>query len=80
MSGAARAGVRMDNGILRRLWKEEAGQTATEYMLLVSVVVIGVVAAAYVFIPQFKDGVANLAGDVSTILDCGKIGTGDGCR
>lgn len=58
----------------------ESGQTATEYMLLVSVVVIAVVAAAYVFMPAFKDGVMKLSEDVSTILDCGKIGTGGGCR
>lgn len=49
-------------------------------MLLVSVVVIAVVAAAYVFVPQFQQGVQELSNDVSTILDCGKIGTGGGCR
>jgi Flp pilus assembly pilin Flp len=55
---------------------DEAGQTATEYMLLVSVVVIAVVAAAYVFVPQFQQGVQKLASDVSTILDGGCI---NGC-
>ena len=55
----------------------EEGQTATEYMLIISVVVIAVVAAAYVFVPAFKAGVADLGKDVKKILSDGKI-TGDG--
>lgn len=61
---------------IKRFLSDEAGQTATEYMLIVSVVVIAVVAAAYQFIPAFKQGVASLAIDVSTILDGGCI---NGC-
>ena len=52
----------------------EEGQTATEYMLIISVVVIAVVAAAYTFVPTFQQGVADLAEDVKTILDGGQIG------
>ena len=52
----------------------EEGQTATEYMLIISVVVIAVVAAAYTFVPIFQQGVKDLAEDVKTILDGGKIG------
>ena len=64
---------------IKRFLNEEAGQTATEYMLLVSVIVIAVVAAAYVFVPQFQAGVQQLALDVSTILDGGCInGCADG--
>lgn len=48
-------------------------------MLLVSVVVIAVVAAAYVFVPQFQKGVKELSNDVSTILDCGKINKAGRC-
>jgi Flp pilus assembly pilin Flp len=55
---------------------DEAGQTATEYMLIISVIVIAVVAAAYVFVPSFQTGVSKLASDVSTILDGGCI---NGC-
>ncbi len=76
-SAAERGHVR---SALQRFIDEENGQTATEYMLLVSVVVIAVVAAAYVFMPAFKDGVMKLSEDVSTILDCGKIGMGGACR
>jgi Flp pilus assembly pilin Flp len=57
-----------------RFIREEEGQTATEYMLLISVIVIAIVAAAYVFIDPFKAGVTKLAQDVSSILDSGKIG------
>jgi len=52
----------------------EEGQTATEYMLIISVIVIAIVAAAYVFVPTFKNGVSALSQDVSTILDKGIIG------
>lgn len=89
-TGTSAAERRRVRSVLRRFIKRkndrknrkngQVGQTATEYMLLVSVVVIAVVAAAYVFMPSFKDGVDKLSKDVSTILDCGKIGTGDGCR
>ena len=52
----------------------ESGQTSTEYMLLVSVVVTAIVAVAFVFVPTFQDGVLSLAGDVRSILDNGTIG------
>lgn len=47
----------------------ERGQTATEYMLMVSVVVVAVVAGAYAFVPSFTSGVGELSMDVSQILD-----------
>ena len=53
----------------------EEGQTATEYMLIISVIVIAVVAAAYTFVPTFQEGVQALANDVKSILDTGKIGS-----
>lgn len=56
------------------LLKEEEGQSTVEYMLLISVIVIAIVAAAYVFIQPFKDGVLDLANDVKRILSDGKIG------
>lgn len=43
-------------------------------MLIVSVIVIGVVAAAYAFVPTFRSGVNALASDVASILDTGMIG------
>ncbi len=53
---------------------DEEGQSTVEYMLLISVIVIALVAAAYVFVPVFEQGVKELAGDVRKILSTGKIG------
>ena len=61
-------------GILRSLLRDEEGQSTVEYMLLISVIVIAIVAAAYVFIEPFKQGVQDLANDVKKILSDGKIG------
>lgn len=60
--------------MLRELLKDEEGQSTVEYMLLISVIVIAIVAAAYVFIEPFRDGVSDLGKDVKKILSDGKIG------
>ena len=59
--------------LAKSLIRDEEGQTATEYMLIISVIVVAVVAAAYVFIEPFQKGVENLANDVKTILRGGVI-------
>jgi Flp pilus assembly pilin Flp len=56
------------------LLRDEEGQSTVEYMLLISVIVIAIVAAAYVFIEPFKAGVQDLGNDVKKILSDGKIG------
>src|SRR2546423_14856341 len=50
------------------------GQTSTEYMLTISVIVIAVTAAAYFYVPSFQNGVLQLAQDTSRILQTGQIG------
>jgi Flp pilus assembly pilin Flp len=60
--------------LIKSLLKDEEGQSTVEYMLLISVIVIAIVAAAYVFIEPFKQGVQDLANDVKKILSDGKIG------
>ena len=60
--------------MIKSLLKDEEGQSTVEYMLLISVIVIAIVAAAYVFIEPFKQGVLDLANDVKKILSDGKIG------
>ena len=60
--------------MLSELVRDEEGQSTVEYMLLISVIVIAIVAAAYVFIEPFKQGVQDLANDVKRILSDGKIG------
>ena len=58
---------------LQRFFKEEEGQSTVEYMLLISVVVIAIVAAAYVFLEPFQDGVSELGEDVKGGLNSGQI-------
>ncbi|HVO29881.1 MAG TPA: hypothetical protein VMV18_04060 [bacterium] len=60
--------------MFRRFRHSDAGQTATEYMMMISVVVVAIVAAAYIFVPSFQDGVSALAEDTSSILDNGTVG------
>lgn len=45
------------------------GVSTTEYMLLVSVIVLGVVAAGFVLVPIFSEGVAAVAEDVKAMLE-----------
>ena len=60
--------------MIKDLLRDEEGQSTVEYMLLISVIVIAIVAAAYVFIEPFKQGVLDLGKDVKKILSDGKIG------
>ena len=60
--------------LIRSLLRDEEGQSTVEYMLLISVIVIAIVAAAYVFIEPFKQGVLDLGKDIKKILSDGKIG------
>ena len=60
--------------MIKELLRDEEGQSTVEYMLLISVIVIAIVAAAYVFIEPFKEGVLDLAKDIKKILSDGKIG------
>jgi Flp pilus assembly pilin Flp len=60
--------------MIKELLRDEEGQSTVEYMLLISVIVIAIVAAAYVFIDPFKQGVLDLAKDIKKILSDGKIG------
>lgn len=50
-----------------RTWAER-GQTATEYLMVISVVVIGIVAASYLYVAPFQNGVNDLATDVEARL------------
>ena len=60
--------------MIKELLRDEAGQSTVEYMLLISVIVIAIVAAAYVFIEPFKQGVLDLGKDVKKLWSDGKIG------
>ena len=47
------------------------GQSGSEYMMVISVVTIAVVGAAYMFVPQFHQGTLALGNDVKDILGTG---------
>jgi len=48
-----------------KLFRNSKGQSATEYMLIIAVVVLGLVSAASHFIPAFNAAVGTLAQNVS---------------
>jgi len=54
--------------------QEEEGQSTVEYMLLISVIVIAIVAAAYTFVPLFQEGVKKLGEDIKKALSTGQLG------
>ncbi len=51
--------------------RRRRGQSTTEYMLLISVVVLAILAAAYTFLEPFQAGVGELGNDVSYSLATG---------
>ncbi len=59
---------------LKRLWSDESGQGATEYMLIIGVIVLAILLAAYSFVPVFEEGVKSLADRVKNVLGMGAKG------
>lgn len=54
------------------------GQATTEYVLLIAVLVVGVVAAAYAFVPLFDEGMDGLDDDAGSLFEQGtRAGSGD---
>ena len=49
--------------------RSDRGQTATEYMLIVAVVVLALVAAAAKLVPKFKSGVEVMGGNIEKHLE-----------
>ncbi|MEE2750905.1 MAG: hypothetical protein VX519_05710 [Myxococcota bacterium] len=56
-----------------KIVRSRKGQSTTEYMLLISVIVIAIVAAGYIFVGSFQDGVESLGNEVSKTLGTGHI-------
>lgn len=48
--------------------REKKGQSATEYMLVLAVIVIGLVSAAQLFVPQFGQAVQQLSQKVISMM------------
>lgn len=63
--------------MIRRL-KNNRGQSATEYMLIVAVIVLGLVAAASHLIPLFRAGVEQLGNNVVQKLETNQKMMGGG--
>jgi len=51
--------------IFKLLRRSERGQSATEYMLIIAVVVLGLIAAASKLIPLFQGGVEDLGQSIT---------------
>jgi len=54
--------------ILRKLWEDESGQGATEYMLVIAVIVLAILGAAYLFVEPFEQGVKKLGENIKALL------------
>ncbi len=61
--------------ILKKLFSEEKGQTATEYMVLMASVVAAILGAAFLFKEKFKTGVEKMGANVQTNLSSGFSGS-----
>lgn len=53
---------------MHKILRNNRGQSATEYMLIIAIVVLGLVAAASKLIPKFQDGVDALGDNVVETL------------
>ncbi|MDO8526792.1 MAG: hypothetical protein Q7T03_03785 [Deltaproteobacteria bacterium] len=53
---------------MHKILRNNRGQSATEYMLIIAIVVLGLVAAASRLIPKFQEGVDQLGTNVVDTL------------
>ena len=56
---------------LFELWNDESGQGATEYMLVLAVIVLAILGAAYLFVEPFEQGVKKLGENIKNLLSGG---------
>jgi Flp pilus assembly pilin Flp len=57
--------AKMIQKFFKKMRRSESGQSATEYMLIIAVVVLGLIAAASKLIPIFQGGVEKLGENIS---------------
>lgn len=55
----------------------ESGQAATEYMLMLGVIVIGLIMAAQAFVPKFADAVKTVSDGVQKCVTTGECKFGN---
>ena len=53
--------------------RTRSGQSSPEYMMVIAVVTIAIVGAAYVFVPSFRSGTEALGTEVAEILGTGQV-------
>lgn len=56
------------------------GQSTVEYVLIIAVLVIGLLVAAYAFVPGFSQGVDGLGDDVEGLFGAGTQNGSGGMR
>lgn len=61
------------SGLVRTLSKRGAGQTSVEYLLVIAVITVAVVGAAWTYVPAFRTGVERVGFDVRRLLRTGQI-------
>ena len=54
----------------------QKGQTSTEYMLIVGVIVLGLLVAAQAFLPEFSEAVKTVGDGVKSCVSGGKCSFG----
>ena len=53
--------------------RSRRGQTSVEYVLVIAVVTVAVVASAWTYVPAFRGGVEALGRDVRAMLQTGRL-------
>ncbi|GEM_PF-5407755 len=59
----------MDKKIWQWMRRNQRGQTATEYVLIVSVIVLGLLAAASALIPNMGKGIGKLSHSLTELFN-----------
>jgi len=57
--------------LVRRFWRDERGQSTTEYILILSVVVMIAMKFKGMFKQQMESAVTKLGGDINQVMDEG---------
>ncbi len=55
-------------------WCSQAGQSVVEYMLLISVITLGLWAAAQYLVPDWQSGLESMSGNVQGYASEGYVG------
>ena len=56
--------------------RSRSGQSTVEYMMVISVISLGLFFVAMEFVPGFKDGLSAMQDDVEDYVDAGVVGGG----